>query len=129
MQSWFSKKEFWPLVIYLFKSVRHFSVIRTVSNSKRWFYKKLIFKEFNVISNSVSVENLKTIDNLISIFIYKSLKSIHNVNLCIKSIPKEPLISYCKTIFTNITWKPFLFCFKWFTPRRYAYWPAIFPSF
>src|SRR5688572_5873261 len=72
MQARFTR-EFWPLVIFLFKAIRHFSVIRTVSNTKRWFYKKPILEKFKVIANPISTEYLKTIIHLIPIFIYKFL--------------------------------------------------------
>ncbi len=59
------RRPFWPLVIFFFKATRHFSEIRTASNPKRWFYKKPVLKELNMIAYPIRVEYSETITTLL----------------------------------------------------------------
>jgi hypothetical protein len=129
MQSWF-RRPFWPLVIFFFKTIRHFSEIRTAGNTKRWFYKKSILKKFNVIANPISVEYNETITHLIAVFILICLPHRRYVYCCVKTFPKIPLISNTKTMFSDITRK-FLFCCSVciIIKRINTKWPGMFPGY
>ncbi len=83
MQSWFSKDELRPFVVQLFKSIRQFGMIGTVGNGNGWLNKKSVFKEFDVISNTIGVENLKSIFNFFAINIHKSLPGGHYIKFSI----------------------------------------------
>ena len=53
---------------------------RSVSNSNSRLNEKTVFKEFKMIPYFVSIENLKTLINFISVIIHKRLPSRHYVN-------------------------------------------------
>ena len=96
MQPWFTR-EFWPLVIFLFKTIRHFSVIRSMCYGYWRLNKKSVFEKFDVVSNTICIEYLKTIAHFITAFIHNYLPTRHYVYYCLKPLPKKPLISNIKT--------------------------------
>lgn len=83
MKPRFSEDEFGPFIIQLFKSIRQFCVISTVSNCNGWLNKKPVLKKFDVITNAVCVENLKTIVNFIAIVVHKILQRRHYIEFSI----------------------------------------------
>ena len=88
---------FWPLVIFFFKTIRHFRLIRPAGNSHRWFYEKSILEELYVIADAISVEYNERITHLITVVILKCLPHRRCMYCCVKTFPKKPLISNIKT--------------------------------
>lgn len=124
------RRPFWPLVIFLFESIRHFSVKRTASYTKRWFYKKPILKEFNMIANSISVEYHETITHIITVFIHIFLQHRHYVYCYVKTFPKIPLISKTNAKISYITGKFLFRCsVNLIINRVNTKWPLRFPSY
>lgn len=79
MKSWFSEDELRPFIIQLFKSIGQLCVISTVGNCNGWLNKKSILKKFDVIANTVGVENLKAIVNFLAAVIHKNLPGRHYI--------------------------------------------------
>ena len=79
MKSWFPEDELRPFIIQLFKSIRHLCVISTVGNCNGWLNKKSVSEKFDVITNAVRIENLKTSFNFFAFVVYKILQSRHYI--------------------------------------------------
>jgi hypothetical protein len=47
-----------------------------------------------VITNSIGIEDLKTIVNLFSLLVRKALPGIHDVNSSVESFPPKMLVSF-----------------------------------
>lgn len=79
MKPRFTEDELRPFIIQLFKSIRQFCVISTVGNCNGWLNKKPVLKQFDVITNAVSIEKLKTIVNFLAFVVHKILQRRHHI--------------------------------------------------
>lgn len=80
MKSRLTDKIVGPFIVQLFKRIRHFGMVRTVSNSYRRFNKKATFCYSEVIAQAIGIKDLKAIINLTPAFIYKMLPGTHHMN-------------------------------------------------
>lgn len=87
MKAWLPEEDSWPSIVNLFKGIGHCRLVGAMGHCYRRLKKKPILEKLNVITNGISIKDLKAIVNLLTVIIYKSLKSRHHVNLRKKTIP------------------------------------------